>query len=156
MDKLAEDKLNEVVNSVLEVYAFMYACPFDYPDDEVDQTGESCEVTIRFSGARSGELELLLPLSLAGEIANTALGTDVATESESLDAARELSNQVCGQLITELFGTEMDIVLEIPNATVADESTFQVWGERGECLGLLVEQAWPLLFRFKVQETVGN
>lgn len=156
MDKDTVDKLNEVVNAVLEVYAFMYACPFDYPDEELDRSSDVCAVSISFSGAKSGGLELLLPMALAGEIANTALGLDAATESESLDAARELSNQICGQLITELFGTKIDIVLDIPTASITGESAWQDWGERGECLGLLVEQAWPLLFRFKVQETVGN
>lgn len=156
MNRLDEEKLNEVVNAVLEVYAFMFACPIDFPDDELDKSGDICEVSIRFSGAKSGGLALLLPLSLAGEIASTALGLDEVTESESLDAARELSNQICGQLVTELFGTEMDIVLDIPNAAVAGESAWQDWGERGECLGLLVEQAWPMLYRLTVDEPVGT
>ena len=156
MDKLEEEKLNEVINAVLEVYAFMFASPFEYPRDDVDQSGDACEVTIRFSGAKSGGLDLLLPLALAGEIANTALGLDEASEAESLDAARELSNQICGQLVTELFGAELNVVLDIPKASVAGESAWQPWCERGEFLGLLVEQTWPILFRFNVQQPVGT
>ena len=156
MDKLDGEKLNEVINAVLEVFAFMFASPLEQLDDEVDRSGDACEVSIRFSGAKSGGLDLLLPLSLAGEIANTALGLDEALEAESLDAARELSNQICGQLVTELFGTELDVVLDIPGAYIAAESVWQEWCDRGEFLGLLVEQAWPMLFRFYIQEPVGT
>jgi len=156
MDKDTVDKLNEIVNDVLEVYAFMFACPTDFPDDALNQSSDVCAVSISFSGAKSGGLELLLPMALAGEIANTALGLDAASQSESLDAARELSNQMCGQLITELFGTKLDIALDIPTASMADESAWKNWAERGECLGLLVEQAWPMLYRLTVDEPVGT
>lgn len=123
----SHDTLRQVIGSVLEQAAFIFA------SEDVDLFGFSpaksplVDVTVNFSGAHCGTLQLILPMSLCEEFAVNMLGAEpgesLSRESQ-IDAGMEIANMVAGQLMTQLYGTEAVINLSAPHAVEMPPASF--------------------------------
>ena len=103
-----KEKLGLVLSRVLEQVAFVFPEPMT-ESDKIDPAAESfIEISLRYWGASSGRVALILPASLSRQFSAGMLGldpdTDDTTDSQT-DAAKEIGNIVTGQVLTELFGS---------------------------------------------------
>jgi chemotaxis protein CheY-P-specific phosphatase CheC len=108
-DPKLKECLTTVLCRVLEQAAFV----FPEPTGEVQQIDPQAvpfiQVSLSFSGAKSGQVSLIMPKALCGEFSANMLGEN-PEEGESsdsqIDAAKEIGNIVTGQLLTEFYGAQ--------------------------------------------------
>lgn len=93
-----------------ETLAFMFAMP---PPEEGPEPGEQehagvFRVRVYFEGPVDGSLVLSVPREMLPELAANMLGLDAeaTTREQRTDAARELCNVVCGNLLPAVAGAE--------------------------------------------------
>ena len=116
--------LTTTLSKVLANLAFMFT-----DDDEfAPPVGERwLETTISYEGPVSGTLRLTCTRTFATQLAANLLGVESCekiTEQEQDDAVKELVNVICGQHITDVYGTEDVFNLTIPE--VLEPSTTPV------------------------------
>ena len=108
-DQQTKDKLASVLSRVLEQVAFVFSEPAGELA-KIDPAAEPyIEISLKYSGASTGHLSLILPLSLSRQFSSGMLGIEPDPNDEAdsqADAAKEIGNIVTGQLLTELFGTK--------------------------------------------------
>jgi hypothetical protein len=137
---------------VLEQLAFMFAEPagrdaFAAPD------GEWLALSMGFSGPLSGALQLAVPPGLCVALAANMLGMDDDDEEaadKGLDAMKEVLNVTCGNILTELAGTEPVFTLTIPEVKPLDAPGWADWLADPAAMGFLIDEH-PALLRFRVE-----
>ncbi|MDB5104615.1 MAG: hypothetical protein JWP91_2304 [Fibrobacteres bacterium] len=150
MDEARAETVGRVFREVLERQAFLFADPAE--GDLVVGTGSmqgTClAATMAFRGAAEGGLSLIVPESLAGEIATNFLGLDAsepATPSQSRDCLKELLNVTCGHILTSLQGEEPVFDLSIPEVGEVAASEWGSWSVRPDTLVFQVDDSAVLL-----------
>lgn len=137
-----KNTLRAVVGRVLEQAAFVFA------DEGVEISkidpymAQFIQVTLSFTGARSGRVMLILPIDLCREFAVNMLGSD-PSECESpesqIDAGKEIANMVTGQLLTELYGTQAVFDLTAPEAKDLSPDAFFATLDANEYICMMVD-----------------
>ena len=130
--------LSNVVADVMERFAFSFV--------EAEEDGDGNHATdclwaeVSFEGPSKGAVGLVVPWSLALELAASILGMDPAELGESAgeDAVRELTNIMCGEMLPLLFGTEPVFDLSVPHMRRVKGSEVDI-DPPVESVGLMVE-----------------
>ena len=113
--------LREIFSDTLANLAFMFV------DDEPTSPGPNedwFQITIRYKGPRSGRLGLICPRSFTTALAANLLGVnpeDRQANTKAIDAVKELMNILCGQLVTQVYGSDVLFNLSIPRCRLLDE-----------------------------------
>ena len=147
-----QQKLGEVLENVLEQFAFMF-CEPTTPDEMPEPSGDLLHASMQFNGPSTGKLDMMTPRSLAIELAANAMGIDEDDEAAAgaSDALRELLNIICGQMLTALAGDEPVFDITIPDVTVCDHVA---WKElvSDERTGFFMVEDYPFLLRVEAPE----
>ena len=100
----------DVTEMTCETLAFMF--PMPAPEEGIDP-GEQCHedlvrTRVRFDGPFEGSLVVTIPRSMLRSLAANMLGLkpQATTRDQRADAACELCNVVCGNLLPAVAGTE--------------------------------------------------
>ncbi|MGI5817237.1 MAG: chemotaxis protein CheX [Armatimonadota bacterium] len=105
-----ERTLLEITEATCETLAFMFPTPpiEDESNARGDYQGELTHVRVYFAGPFAGSLALSMPRSMLPALAANMLGLDEqsTTSEQRIDAARELCNVVCGNLLPAVAGRE--------------------------------------------------
>lgn len=112
-----DEALAATATKVLEELAFFFVEPD--PDAAnhtpgVDYDGIVCVVD--FVGPYDGRLEFHLPAPLASALAANMLGDDAAPPNLVRDAAGEVANVICGNVLPTLAGSDVSFSLEVEGA----------------------------------------
>lgn len=104
MNEAWSDALARAVSDVFENLCFMLPAPRGSLPPQVDGVSRVV-LAVDFSGAGHGSLHLVLPDSMVAVVAAAMLGEDGPLElSEQYDAASELANIVCGNVLPLVAG----------------------------------------------------
>lgn len=111
--------LTDVFCRVMESMAFYFLDPIEADEarDLSDTVSQYQQVTMRFDGPHKGSILMYMPLSMFTTLSANMLGVDEGDQqalSQQNDAVRELLNIVCGQSLTEIWGTGPVFDLRIP------------------------------------------
>lgn len=120
--------LNDTLCRVIEQVAFMFAEPAD-PAILPAPQGACIVADMRFTGAFNGGLRMAAASRFCVEMAANVLGMepdDPASEAHGIDTMKELLNVVCGNVLTEIAGSEAVFTLSIPMACAFDASAWQL------------------------------
>lgn len=120
--------MNDVFCRVMESLAFYFVDPMDKQEIAADRDMDIPyrQVSMRFEGPHFGSVVLFLPHSMFKTILANMLGIDeegTEAEAQQNDAICELLNVICGQLLTEIWGTGPVFDLRIPemkNVTIQE------------------------------------
>ncbi|MFG0248658.1 MAG: chemotaxis protein CheX [Phycisphaeraceae bacterium JB051] len=117
----------DVFCRVMESMAFYFVDPVDKADVNVDALDMPYrQLSMRFEGPHHGSLVMYIPQSMTPVIWANMLGVDEeeAQDSEQQnDAICELLNVICGQTLTELWGTEPVFDLQVPQLQNLDQTS---------------------------------
>jgi len=139
--------IERVLTDVMEQMAFVFADPAE-ADELPAQLDDAVAVSLSFRGAASGSLELVTSASVCRELAVNLSGDDEAGDDPRLgrQALMELTNVICGQLLTAVAGPEPVFDLDPPRLGEGAEAWTRMRADDG-VLGFLAEDQ-PLLLRF--------
>jgi len=143
----------DTLSEVLEGMAFTFVDPSD-EEVSADGHGEYFHATISFSGTVSGELGLVAPLSLCGELTAGILGQEldeVATPANMSDTLGELLNVTCGNFLTSMFGNERAVDQSVPCVKQVGLPEWKILHDSPGVIRLMVDDV-PLLAHVQVQE----
>ena len=128
-----ETTLLQVTEETCELLAFMF--PVSPPDNVQDGSEEVSCVQVGFSGLFDGSLALAMPSGMLRALAANMLGLDppATNPRQREDAAKELCNVVCGNLLPAIAGAQPVFAVSAPRICVAEEIS---------CNGAVVVRAW--------------
>lgn len=132
----------EVIEETCETLAFVFAMPppDDGPDLDGERQQEPLRVRVHFEGHSVGSLTMTLPEEMLFAVAANMLGLEEAATSlsERADAACELCNVICGNLLPALVGNEAlfdvaspQIVEDAPTPDADDRLSARAWFDEG-------------------------
>ncbi|MAX23454.1 MAG: hypothetical protein CMJ19_03030 [Phycisphaeraceae bacterium] len=117
----------DVFCRVMESLAFYFVDPVDKADVNMDSLDMPYrQLSMRFEGPHHGSLVMYIPQSMTPVIWANMLGVDESEAQDAEqqnDAIRELLNVICGQTLTELWGTEPVFDLHVPQLQDLDQSS---------------------------------
>ena len=151
MDSETLGKIEDVICRVLGVFSFMFADRIDPKNEPVECPAEGAYTSVSFSGALTGKLHVLTSMTLAREMAMNALGRDDAGGPEALDALRELTNQLCGEIVLLMAGSEAKVTLGIPASAPLDPADWRAFVQAEGSVVLRVDELEPLLVRWELR-----
>ncbi len=117
MNKTTTPTLPKIFSNILSDMAFIFTSELDA---DAPPPVLTLKVRIRYTGPNCGTLELRCGGHFAATLAANLLGvepTDSEADQGRLDALKELMNVVCGNLVTELYGTQGLYELSIPEVS---------------------------------------
>lgn len=105
-----QEKLSRVLFTVAEDVLGKLAFVFCFPDDErapIDRAS-SVGIQVSFSGPFSGHIDIFITRDALPEIAGNMLGVEMeeTSETEQMDALKEIGNVICGNLLPEIAGPD--------------------------------------------------
>ena len=115
MSEKANAVLFQVAAQTLEQLTFFFVeKPED--DDFLEPTDEMVTAVARFNGPFSGCMGISLALNLLPEVASNMLGTDEGgiSDQEQIDAFKEMTNILCGNLLPKIAGPEKVFDIDSP------------------------------------------
>jgi CheY-specific phosphatase CheX len=126
MKPLSDELLFEVGARVFEQLSFLFVTADGVAAPPPAQTAAS----VRFDGPLSGRLVVTVDGGLPAALASNMLGLDAETTPtvfQQSDALKELANVICGNLLPEIAGTEVEFrvrppVLLEPGAADGDDA----------------------------------
>ncbi|MBP7936005.1 MAG: chemotaxis protein CheX [Phycisphaerae bacterium] len=113
--------LKELFSEILANLAFMFT------DDEESEPSDQdvwLETSVRYLGPNRGTLVFHCPRRFTTGLAANLLGVDPEApqvDNQSEDAVKEFMNILCGQLVTQFFGSQDIYNLSIPQCRVLPE-----------------------------------
>ena len=141
------EPVRHVFLEVLENLGFMFGDPVE--KDELPSEVEGClRAQISYQGPTRGRLTLLVPQSVAGELAANLLGLDAdddGAQANAADALGELMNVTLGQLLTAMAGNEAVFDLSPPVVAEADAASWKQMRDDEQALAFLVEDRPAML-----------
>ena len=139
--------LEAVTIDVLEDEAFLFA---DADTDAPAVVGQELQgALMSFSGPIDGVLGLALPAELAAELTANILGLepdDPEAAATAPDAFKEVLNVICGQFLTNCYGSAPVFELSIPQTATTDAPEWVREWARSEQLHFLVDEEPVLAF----------
>lgn len=146
MDRKIQETLNSVLADVLEKQAFMFAEPAEGEELETPD-GVSFQAAMSFSGPYTGKIVLAAPIEMCREIAANVLGIEPdeeISESSARDSLKEVLNVLCGNLLTELAGSEPEFDISIPSTGEVDPGNWSELSADPACVHYMVDE-YPTL-----------
>lgn len=118
----------ESIVDIFEKVAFLFPMPADEETDMCGDPGnEMTCIGLSFHGHTKGESVLSLPTHLTREIAANMLGIDDEdpdVDQKSLDAAKEILNIICGNILPRIYGEGPVFYLNAPYIIKNKENLF--------------------------------
>lgn len=138
MSERLERTLLQVTEQTCEALAFMFPVPA--PDAPGIDDGEIARVQVRFSGPCDGSLALTIPREILPSLAGNMLGLDpAATDARQReDAAKELCNVVCGNLLPAIAGPEPVFSVSAPRLRAPE----QIERQEGVSVRTWLSEGW--------------
>jgi CheY-specific phosphatase CheX len=151
-------KISMIIAGVFKTMAFMFAEPMD--KSKIPMTTrdmhEWVKTWMEFQGPLSGSLTMLFPVELCTIIAANVLGLDSNDERAIIrnnDAAAELLNVVCGQILTELAGEKPIFDLTVPQKAAIGAAEVEAFcAGNDEALAFSIENK-PIVVKLNMRET---
>jgi CheY-specific phosphatase CheX len=113
--------LERAIRDVFESLCFMMPAPQGTTPPE-PTSGSWVVVTVDVRGAGQGSLRLVLPASMVALVASAMLGEDGPLElAEQCDAACELANILCGNVLPRVAGERAVFDLSTPRVLLTTE-----------------------------------
>lgn len=143
--------VENVFCEVIEQIAFMFGEPEDKFEIAAGGTAMA-RASMSFQGPCAGRLELAVPMTMRLAIASNVLGIDMEDDSVDKfadDAVKEVLNVACGNILTELAGTDPVFDLSVPTISPLNPSEWETFRDDPLTVGLLVEDD-PVLVRLTV------
>ena len=137
--------LSEVAASLQKKLTFTFVIP----DGEEHTDGPCIGVTVNFKGPFIGRLVLRMPETLPALLAENMLAiTPEEDDSEETryDAARELANVICGNLLPKIAGAEAVFNLQAPTIVKDEECLRKEISEDAAHVRLFLEEGWLEVF----------
>ena len=131
-------QLLEAATSTFEQLGFLFA---DYELTE-EQAGLPVDAVarVRFSGPRSGILEVRIAGGLLPQLASNMLGTEDAPEQTVVqDAFGEIANVICGNVLPKVAGPEAVFDLNAPQVTMGPGESLEPLEEEATLLSVGLE-----------------
>ncbi|MCE5229371.1 chemotaxis protein CheX [bacterium] len=141
------EALSDTFCRVIEQLAFMFAEPAE-PDVVPQPAGPCVAVAMEFSGVFGGSLRLAVPAAICAELAGNMLGMDLddgEAAARGTDSLKELLNITCGNILTEIAGTEAVFTLTIPAAEPLEPGKWDEFRRREGALAFLIDDNPALL-----------
>lgn len=153
-NKKTMEIINDTVSGVLEQTAFMFPEPVDMASGVAFDDFEYVQVKLKFSGNKSGEVRMIMPVDFCAELSANLLGEDIGDvdpEENNFDSAKELLNIITGQLLVNLFGdTVLFSLTDLEVKKLENEDFFSmIEGREYQCC--LVDD-YPVITIFTLQE----
>lgn len=149
--EMPKDKLEELLATVFEQMAFMFADPAETAPIQ----GKALRVKMHYAGSQNGDLMLAVPEAMAQELAANLLGTD-QDSPEGLaaagDALREMLNVLCGHVVTLLAGPDGAFELSPPLMENGSPEDWAAWSADPDALAMSVE-GHPILLQLHREES---
>lgn len=150
------ESIEQVVTEVLEQLAFVFADPAQ-ADEMPGELGQGVAVRIGIHGAGTGTLTVVSGHAVCAELAANLTGED-ADDIEPEAAAQalmELTNVLCGQLLTQIAGTEPVFDLEPPTLL---HDTAQQWAAlcADETAVAFLADDCPILVRLELSSDLAQ
>lgn len=121
---------NNVLCSVMESLAFIFVDPVS--NEQIDWDNDLAEKYIhaqmQFDGPHKGTLHLYVPQIMMQSILENMLGEDEIDQDSSnkqIDALGELLNVICGQILTEIWGTDPIFDLRLPHVNPIEQENIR-------------------------------
>ena len=118
MNQSYSEIITESVVDIFEKAAFLFPIPIEETEEGCsDEDGQMICIGITFNGPSNGEFIISLPKELTKEISANMLGIDEDdpdVEQKSIDAAKEILNIVCGNILPKIYGEEPIFYLSAP------------------------------------------
>lgn len=114
-------RLSAVTMATLERLAFLFASPVEEAP-AADESGLET-VSVDFTGAFTGGLELSLSVPVLAELAANMLGVGegaALSAEEQRDALKELANVICGNLLPAIDGQAKEFNIHARDSAGAD------------------------------------
>jgi CheY-specific phosphatase CheX len=148
-----ESIVSQVFCDVMEKLTFMFG--EEVGIDELYPEGDNYHiVTMTFSGYKKGSIKLIVPESMAGEIAANVLGvseTDSRTIALALDSLKEVVNVLCGRILTELEGDKPIFNLSVPETQSINEKQWEKYLQNEEYMAFVVD-GFNILLDFQIED----
>lgn len=143
MSKQKQDVMYEVLERVLEEFAFLFCDRIKKDDIRTTET-EFIQTFLTFKGAEKGTIALSTTVKLCGVIANNLLGeNDVEI---GMDSFKELLNVYAGHILEAFYGEEAEFTIGAPKIK---ELSVEEWNEEArnaESISVSIED-YPVLIR---------
>ena len=122
MSNKYEEIVEETYVETLENLAFVFSDKLSVDDaQELFDQNEFYLSEMEFSGGLEGSLKLATEKEVGEIIAENMLGgMDAENGNLFIDSLKEITNVICGKLVTEIAGTEPIIDLTIPQVSKID------------------------------------
>ena len=129
MSNKYDEVVKETYIETLENLAFVFSDPLEKEEAlELLGDNEFYLSSMEFSGGMEGSLKLATETEVGDIIAENMLGmTDEEDDMCSLciDSIKEITNVICGKLMTDIAGTEPIINLSIPEVSKIEKEDFK-------------------------------
>ncbi|HSW47302.1 MAG TPA: chemotaxis protein CheX [Phycisphaerae bacterium] len=139
--RLPEAKLAAVAKNVLEMMAFTFEKPGDYPGPCAD----AVRARVGFRGPCEGWVEVTTSRAVIGGLAANMLGQDDGEppgEQQQLDALGELANIICGNLVQEFGGPAAVFNLTAPQMQAGPPPSVEAALETVTRVKIPLEEGW--------------
>ncbi|MBD3420471.1 MAG: hypothetical protein GF398_10170 [Chitinivibrionales bacterium] len=116
-DQDCKDTARQVISSVLENAAFIFADPMEAGSEPQLDSWQADGVALEFKGSAGGAMHMWAGSGFSRYAAANMLGVEEDDENASrkgLDALKEILNMIVGNLLTEVYGSEPVYDLSIP------------------------------------------
>ncbi len=108
----AKKAIKEVSTRILEDWGMMMVEPGSPEIGAFEQENPMLITSIEFKGVVGGKYTILCQQSFAEALSHNVLGSDKEIATEDIeDALRELANILCGNMLTECYGS--DVVFDL-------------------------------------------
>ena len=147
-----EEELCAVFANVAETMAYMFA-ERATADELPDEVGEAVESMMSFSGPQSGSMILALPKEMCTELAASVLGVerdDADIAEKGIDAVKEMLNVICGNILTEIAGSEPVFNLSVPASRELDAAAWKSLASQGTTVAFMVDD-YPALLQLTIR-----
>lgn len=142
----------DVFCDVAERTAFMFGEVCSKTELLFDEEQTRC-ASMSFHGPINGCLELVISHATCRQIAANFVGVDPDDDKIDLyaeDAVKELLNVTCGNILTEMAGTDPVFDLSVPSLQPIGVEQIQSFSDDERSIGLLVDDE-PVLVRLIVE-----
>ena len=151
MDNQTHEKILEVLESVLEQFAFMFYELI--PKEELPQPESNIiQATLAFSGPHHGELSITSTNDLCRIISGNLIGLepdDEGIDDYSKDSLSELINVLIGHLLTALYGKNILFDFGTPDVRDLDQAEWDELFDNPSTIGILIEDI-PALLQYQI------
>jgi CheY-specific phosphatase CheX len=151
MNEVLSDRIAQVLYDVFEKQAFMFAEPA-LREPLLQNFSSFVRTSILFEGEHKGQINFTVPQERCFDFTMNIVGSDglFIAEEDKFDALKELLNIFCGNLLIELFGSETNIDISIPQVELVDENSWQEQRSNLNAVPFLVDNI-PLLLEFQIE-----